>query len=373
MKTFLEFYNENGERLKRKIERFNDELIKEDKPLLLPFMKNFADLNEGGKMLRGTLVNMGYALTLEPELLGVDMKEDRHLYGESDALALAFEIFQTSVLMHDDVIDHAALRRGKPTVHTRYRRSLWNRGIEDKAGDTPQSVAICLGDFGLYAASDVIVKSYAHDPTLSDILEYFNGVVMDTIRGELLDVILPYEGADLTRDQDEREKLVLDSVREVYRLKTAKYSIVGPLHLGLIYGGADEETLKKVDAFAESLGIAFQIKDDIFGVYGGEEIGKDVGSDIEEAKMTILYNFVRAKDERLHRELMQYYGKSPATADAIAKVQNIFTESGALEYATTTMEKCFDDAKKAVEEMDFCKEKKELLGGLISYMRERTK
>ncbi len=374
MKTFPEFMQENKKRLTGKIDAFNASMRGEKHPILRTMMRDFADLNEGGKMMRGSLVNLGYALMLPDELLDTDLSQPGHSYGESDALAVAFEIFQTSVLIHDDVIDHAALRRGKPTIHTRYRRSLWNRGIEDKAGDTPQSAALCVGDFGLFAADHMIVESYAHDPALPDLLGYFEEIIMDTIRGELLDVVLPYEAMDPTRDQSEREALVQSSVEDIYRLKTAQYSVVGPLHLGLLYGGADEELLRGIDAFGEAAGIGFQIKDDLFGIFGGEKsLGKDVGTDIEEAKMTILYQYVRAHSDRMHRELMRYYGRSPVTADLLEKVREIFRETGALAFAEETMEKCFRAAEEILGTLPLWEEKKTLLQGFIDFLREREK
>ena len=380
--SFLSFYAASRQRLEQKIEEYNREITKEPHPLLRPFFEDFADLNEGGKLLRGVFVNLGCALARAEQKGGQEEQGEEVLTpaqksqaaADSDPLALAFEIFQTAVLIHDDVIDHAEKRRGKTTSHIRYAERLQKRAITDRAGDTPASAAICLGDAGLYAANLVIAKSCGNDPALGKLISYFDGVVIDTIRGELLDVILPCEIGDPSMSAQEADRLLTQSVREIYHLKTARYSVIGPLHLGMLKGGASKALMDAVDRFADEAGVAFQIKDDIFGIYADEKkLGKDIGSDIAEAKLTILYEYVRLHDPEAHKELLKDYGHAPVTEEMLHRVQRIFRETGAYAYALEEMEKCFARAEKALEETSLPEPEKELLRGLLEYFRGRDK
>ena len=370
---FLSFHKMMLPRLLEKTAEWNAaRTAAETEPYLKPFAEDFTDLHTGGKMLRGVLVNLGYALTLPME----DWREGYGSpVGESDALAMAFEIFQTAVLIHDDIIDHAALRRGKKTIHTRYAERIAQRGIRDRAGDTPSSAALCMGDDGLFAAMQIIADGYAHDPLVADLLSYFAQVSRDTIRGELLDVVLPCEHQADEGDEEEKGTRLAESVRRIYELKTAQYSVCGPLHLGLLYGGADGELLSAMDRFGLEAGVAFQIKDDIFGIFGSEEeIGKDASADIAEGKHTILYQFVRRIRPDLAEELEKVYGAVPVTPEAAARVREIFSQSGALSYAEEAMEVCFARAEEVLDkEVSLPEEKKAVLRDFLAYLRDRKK
>ena len=387
MEMFMDFYGESSRRIKDKISAYNEDLKKEENPLLRPFFYDLADLNSGGKLLRGVFVNLGYKFARE---LAGDNDFD---ISKSDGLSMAFEMFQTGVLIHDDIIDHADLRRGKATIHKRYEKAIKEREMRDRAGDTPKSAAICTGDLGLYLANNIIAREYASDPELGNLIGYFDEVVINTIRGELLDVILPCEitssslgkgelYTDTGKEQKENEAkagaaadMLRRSVEEIYSLKTAKYSILGPLHLGMILGNATEEQMRDVDECAEQLGIAFQIKDDILGIFGDEEnIGKSVGGDISEAKLTILYQHVACCENEALEELLKYYGKPEVTAEDVKAVRRIFTGTGALSFAENAMKECFEKAEKTLAESTALLEpQKAMLRGIGGYFLNRKK
>ena len=364
--AFAGFYRASRKRLARKAAAYNNRLRKEKHPLLRTFMEDIADLNEGGKMLRGMLINLGYHLT------GCGDVRD------SDDLALAFEIFQTGVLIHDDAIDHAGTRRGKITVHRRYEHRLNVRNTEmlakaESPADIAQSVAVCAGDLGLYLSNRHIVESYKTHPACAAILSLFDDIVLKTISGELLDVVLPYELQDTVRTPEEQDELLERSVRDIYYLKTACYSVIGPLQLGMTLGGADRRQLRAMHDFAEDLGIAYQIMDDILGIYADPEtLGKDVGSDICEYKQTILYMYVRTKRPDLFPALEEVYGEKKITKKELRAVQDLFRDSGALGYARDALRECFERAEKKLEKMRFVPEEdKAVLRGFMDYCRGR--
>ena len=374
LEAFRKFYEETYKRLEKKTHTYNRSLKKDDNPIIRPFMEDLADLNQGGKMLRGMLVVFGYQIA-------------RHARGASDidlpvsdALAQTFEMFQTGVLVHDDVIDNAAQRRGKITVHRRYEHRLDVRDIQmvsgiEKPQEIAKSVGICVGDLGIYYANKLLADSYGSDPALGQLISYFDDIVIQTIRGELLDVVLPYEIQDPGIGEEERAKLLEKSIYDIYFLKTAGYSVIGPLHLGMILGGAEPKEMAALDRCARDIGIAYQIMDDILGVFADPKIlGKDVGSDVAEYKQTILYMYVRTMKSEFAEDLLQYYGKKHVTSRDIEQVQRIFEESGALAYAQSVLADHFESAERKISRMKFMDaEDKKILRGFISYCKGRRK
>jgi geranylgeranyl diphosphate synthase type I len=372
--AFSAFYSDSLNRLTKKTNAYNKVMRKEPNPIIRPFREDLADLNTGGKMLRGMLVNLGYQIAVHMN------GEAACNAAESDMLALAFEIFQTGVLVHDDIIDNAGTRRGKITVHRRYEHRLNVRETKmvaagEKPGNLAKSAAICVGDLGIYYANKQIVDNYAQNEHLAALIGYFDDIVVRTIRGELLDVVLPYEIQDDKYSPEEKKKLLEKALWDIYYLKTAGYSVIGPLHLGMILGGADEKQMKALDRVAEDIGIAYQIMDDILGVFADpEKLGKDVGSDITEFKQTILYMYVCTMKPEYEEELLQIYGKKRISDAELDEVQRIFRESGALAYAQEMLGDCFERAEKRLARIKgMSKEDKAILRGFITYCKGRRK
>ena len=372
--AFSAFYSDSLNRLTKKTNAYNKVMRKEPNPIIRPFREDLADLNTGGKMLRGMLVNLGYQIAVHMN------GEAACNAAESDMLALAFEIFQTGVLVHDDIIDNAGTRRGKITVHRRYEHRLNVRETKmvaagEKPGNLAKSAAICVGDLGIYYANKQIVDNYAQNEHLAALIGYFDDIVLQTIRGELLDVVLPYEIQDDKYSPEEKKKLLEKSIWDIYYLKTAGYSVIGPLHLGMILGGADEKQMKALDRVAEDIGIAYQIMDDILGVFADpEKLGKDVGSDITEFKQTILYMYVCTMKPEYEEELLQIYGKKRISDAELDEVQRIFRESGALAYAQEMLGDCFERAEKRLARIKgMSREDKAILRGFITYCKGRRK
>ena len=372
LQAFLQFYKKSTSRLQKSAKTFNRTLKKDPNPIVRTFKEDLADLNEGGKMLRGVLVGLGYRLA--------GGAADDENENPSDPLALAFEIFQTGILIHDDIIDNASTRRGKFTVHERYKKRLDARKTRmlaevDGPSDVARAAAICVGDLGIYHANLMLAQSYSSRACLGDLISYFDETVIRTIRGELLDVALPYELQDESYDEEERKKLLEKSIREIYQLKTSCYSIIGPLHLGMMLAGAGEEELRAMDRFADEIGIAYQIMDDILGIYADAGyLGKDVGSDIMEFKQTILWMYVRTNDPEATEELLKHYGKKRITEKDLEAVRGIFRDSGALDYAKAAMEGCFQRAQRKLSRMKFLTpENRSILRGFVLWCGGRNR
>ena len=352
---FKEYYQDTKLKIDARIEEFNKELVKEKNPLLKENFEYFKILNSEGKLVRGTLVNLGYYL----------LKEDRDY---SLDLSLAYEVFQTGILVHDDIIDNDDKRRGKETVHyanyKEYEKHTNNKGEAKHLSD---SIAICMGDYGLYEANKIIADSYAQDKNLGKVLSNFNQTVLTTIKGELIDVILPFKGKNNLLDNKEIE----DNILEIYRLKTSHYTIIGPMSAGILLAGGTEKELKDIEKFGEKVGIAFQIQDDILGIYS-DETGKVKGSDIREFKQTILYSHILNTEYK--DELLKVYGKENIKEENIKYVQDLFKKAGSYDYAMNKMNTMYDEAESLLETYDWIKEdKKEILRGFVEYLRTRNK
>lgn len=249
--SFMIFFKNSRERLYEKMQNFNREICDQTEKHISENISEFTRMNCHGKFIRGALVNLGYSI----------LKSDIEY---SDELALAFEIYQTAILINDDIIDHASLRRNQPTIPVHYMNDWEAKGIEVKrdAYDVANSMAICAGGFGMCYANQKVAEAYNRSDNLGILLQYFNQVIINTIQGEVIDVILPFEEKNFCSNEDD----LVDSITEIYRLKTAWYTVIGPLCLGMILAGGADENIKKMECFAESLGIAFQIKDDILGI-----------------------------------------------------------------------------------------------------------
>lgn len=318
------------------------------------------EMNSGGKHLRGTLVYLGYRMMSEGPL------------DKADTLAEAYELFQTAILVHDDVIDHASVRRKMETIHTRYAREFAERGNLPDTNkvmiDTGRSIAICLGDMGFYLVEEKLVNGYKDHPAFSSILSYYHRIVLKTIEGELLDVQLPcMERYQLWREDELSQISLEDFINDIYHLKTSYYTVIGPLCSGMLLGGASSDLLREMESIADDLGIAFQLQDDILGIYGEQkEVGKNIGADVSEYKQTLLYAYTKKVGGEAYERLCKYYGKPILTEEELRKVQDIFRECGALEYVEQKIDELFSSAKWKLEEANgITKEGKELF---LSFM-----
>ena len=253
-------------------------------------------LDAGGKRIR-------------PLLLALSC---RSVGGELDDCldaAVAVELLHTFTLVHDDIMDHDGLRRGKPTVHNK-----WD-----------ESTAILAGDGLVTAAYDSLLK--ARHPDLIRILKIFTQNLMVLCEGQALD-----------KTFESREDVTADEYFDMIGKKTARL-IETSCEIGGILGGGTDEEIASLARFGSELGLAFQIQDDLLDVVSSEEIiGKPVGSDISERKKTILsIHFLGRADVSQRARFEMFWGKKNLTAgDAV--------EMGALFERTGT----FDEVRKVI-------------------------
>lgn len=349
---FFIYYKTKLKEFETELKKINKSFLENDNPIVIDAINKFINMNGDGKFLRGCLIDLGYKLT----------KNDDY----AKTLSLAYETFETSILIHDDIIDNAHLRRNKETIHETYKDEFKKYNVEND--NTNTSLALCIGDLGFFYTNEMITKKYKNDKNLAKLLSYYNNIVIKTIKGEIIDVALPF-----IEKNDKEHTLHEEDIMEIYRLKTSWYTVVGPFVLGMILGNSKAKDIETFEKVLEPLGIAFQIKDDILGIYSSKEIlGKSVYSDIEEFKQTILYSYIKINRNDLLEELLKYYGKS-ITEEESKKVQELFENSGALEYATNKMNEMFNEVYTNIKSIDIKEYTKNILLGLILFLRLREK
>lgn len=357
--TFINFYKEIKGKCNKYLADYNEELVSQQDGEFRGIAEQFVRMNKDGKCLRAMLVALGYKSA---------GKDDEYYMSLSKAL----EIFQTSILIHDDIIDNADMRRGQDTIPTSYKKTYdnpinMNSSFDGKKNNFADSMGICIGDLGFYLANGILLDAYSDDKNFGKLFKYYNDVVIKTCKGEMLDVILPFKEEFFETDADLENKIM-----EIYRLKTAWYSVIGPYCLGMILGGASSDFIKEMEEILLDAGVAFQIKDDLLGVYGDEKnIGKSTNSDISEYKQTILYSYVMNTEYK--DELLKYYGKTLQKED-LEIVKSIFDDSGAKGYALETMQELFNNCVNKIDNLSWLgNEIKAVLEGFIVYLQIRTK
>lgn len=341
---FKTYHKQTSQALEKELMHFSREWhfsIQQHFPKLKEINQLFTTSFLGGKMLRGTLVKIGYEL-VQKQTSNAILKP-----------AIAYEIVHASLLLHDDIIDKSPLRRGKPTIY----HVLGNNHYG-------MSQTICLGDLGIILATKLIAESNFPDEVKSRALHFFSQTILDTILGETLDVLSSH-----TKEKNEKEVMI------IHAMKTAQYTFVGPLALGALLGGASEALMKNITYFGKPLGIAFQLQDDILGIFGDEKtIGKSTTSDSEENKSTLLFTHSLKNGTKEQKEFLQkYYGKKGIHTTHLNKIKQIFIDTGALAYSQNKIKELITQSLAVIPQITNATHKQKLLKQLVNAVGKRKK
>ena len=280
-----------------------------------------AYLQRKGKCLRPTLLTLA--------ALAAGEKRPQNLV----SAMMAVECYHTATLVHDDVIDHDALRRGAPTVHTlvarRAAERLGRRLDAARAGDYGVATAIVAGDvlFGQSAALFALLSSRYPSTVVNSILWHQ--------AGELNPGLLAGEQLDMELELAELEEVTPKQVETMMRLKTGlllSFAARVGAALGARKPIENAPLAEPLGAAAEAAGIAFQIQDDILGLFGDErQLGKPIGSDLREGKRTLLMVKAWSKATAKERKfLMKVLGNQELSMDDLAAARAIVERTGAL-------------------------------------------
>ncbi|HCQ31694.1 TPA: hypothetical protein DIU27_04930 [Candidatus Collierbacteria bacterium] len=278
------------------------------------------------KRARAGFVIYGYQLGQEP-------KESRNQELETETekvwrAAEAVELVHTALLMHDDFMDRDLVRRGGPTTQ------IFFGDGDDHHGE---SMAVCLGDAVLCLGFERLLDCGFDEITTSRVMKQFLRGITNTAFGQAYDASLSKLG-----------EMTEEKVMSLHRAKTAIYTFENPLIIGGSLSGLSPEVLNVLREYAVDGGIAFQLQDDVLGVYGDEEkTGKSANSDLLQGKVTLLV--VKAMEmgtEDQKNSLREVWGKLRANKKAIDGAKKAILESGAYEYS---IEVAKNYAEKAAE------------------------
>lgn len=288
--------------------------------------QKFSAFLEGGKMIRGSLVLLSHHI-------GNGTNPD-------DALRVAssMELFHSSFLIHDDMIDRDLLRRGKPTIHQQYG-----------GGHFGTSMAMCIGDIGFFLGFELLSELTIEPQLKNTIIATCAKELIKVGLGEMQDVA--FSQANGLPSYDE--------ILAMYRYKTARYTFSLPFILGAILARQDDKTREKLEELGEYLGLLFQIKDDELGMFGdSKETGKPVGSDLKECKKTIFVSLL---------------GKNYELPTTLGELQTLIISSGVKAKVDTLIEEYKQKSLTHIVSLKISNEDQRILLSLVDYLEKRKK
>ncbi|HEU5159849.1 MAG TPA: polyprenyl synthetase family protein [Streptosporangiaceae bacterium] len=262
-----------SERIRKEVDEALAAFVDRQRPALRsishdldPMVSALDSLLAGGKRLRPAFCYWGWRGTG-----GADLPQ-------IIPAAASLELLQAGALVHDDVIDASDTRRGRPAAHRRFQAMHEDAGWQDAAAAFGTSAAILLGDLCLAWSGQMFDESGLPDAALRRGRPIYDQMRTEVMSGQYLDILEQARGSG-----------TVESALRVVVFKSAKYTVERPLHLGAALAGAEPPVTAAYSAYGLPLGIAFQLRDDVLGVFGDPvATGKPAGDDLREGKRTVL-------------------------------------------------------------------------------------
>jgi len=352
------------EELKQSINRRLDELLREKgsagfqsgtlSPLMVDRLIDFAGR---GKMIRGGLVMLGY------RLFGGDPDSEQG-HSVLDTAAV-MELFQSALLIHDDIMDRDMIRRGMPSFFAQYSRDFQEAGLSD-GYHLGESVAICGGDMAIFFGYEILGSLELEGSQLAALVSLFSREMTWVGMAQVADVIWG-SSPELPREED---------ILNLYRFKTGRYTFSLPLMAGALLAGADTGAVEVIARAGELLGQGFQLKDDELDLWGApDQLGKPVGTDIKEGKKTVhwlrLLNRVGPEDRRW---LLSLPGKDEVSSQDIERVKALMEQQEIFQELAELIRHNSEKALALVEGLSHSDpETIKILHHLAHYNQQRTK
>lgn len=314
-----------------------------------PDLNDFADAAlgfvQGGKRLRPQFCYAGWLLA------GGD-PDDRRIV----VAAASLEWLQASALVHDDLMDGSDTRRGRPSIHREFEAQ---HRAEARSGDATSfglSVAVLLGDLMLSWCDEMFRDSDL--TTIAEASHFLDLCKTEVVAGQFLDV------AGQTRTS-----LSVAEAMQVVRYKSAKYTVERPMHIGAALGGAEPDLMAALTGVALPLGEAFQLRDDVLGVFGDPAVtGKPAGDDLREGKRTVLVaRTAELTDDAGRSVLTEQLG----TVAGVAPISELMLSSGALAAVEGDIARLEDQAEAALDALG--PKARTILGPLALTATRRTR
>ncbi|WP_030772218.1 polyprenyl synthetase family protein [Streptomyces sp. NRRL F-2664] len=297
-------------------------------------------LRAGGKRLRPLICVMGWRAASDTV---------RPIPASVVNVAAALEMFHAFALIHDDIMDDSATRRGHPTLHRelalRHRQGRERRhpvAAEQAARRAGESCAILIGDIALCWSDELLHTAGLSPDQLARTLGLVDLMRTELVYGQYLDV---------TRSQQPNTAITLVGTLQTIRYKTAKYTIERPLHIGASLAGADKALMQAMSAFALPLGEAFQLRDDLLGAFGSPaHTGKPNLDDLREGKHTALIALALQSARPAEKQILNaLYGNPCLEEEGAAQVRTAIRSAGADRQTEEMIQHLYDRAQAALE------------------------
>jgi geranylgeranyl diphosphate synthase type I len=300
---------------------------------------------DGGKRLRPAFCFWAY----------VGAGGDPHDPDIVDAGA-AFEMLQAFALVHDDVMDGSAVRRGARTAHLefddRHADADW-RGEGRRFGE---GVAILIGDLAHVYADQLLPRRSV------EVQQVWDELRVELNVGQYLDLL-----GTARADTDH------ETARRIARYKSGKYTIERPLHVGAALAGRLADLQGSLSAYGDPLGEAFQLRDDLLGAFGDEVVtGKPVGDDLREGKPTPLLSVATTKADDAQASVLARVGDPELSRDDVAAIQEVFVATGAVDAIESSIDALTTEALDALAHLDVSDEARAALDELARFVAWRT-
>jgi geranylgeranyl diphosphate synthase, type I len=268
----------------------------------------------GGKRLRPAFAYWGWrAVTNDPDPVNPEMLR----------LFSALELLHACALVHDDVIDDSATRRGLPTVHMKFADTHRGSGWRGSARQFGVSAAILLGDLALVWADDMVATAELSSDARRRIQRVWADIRTEVLGGQYLDIVAESSGVDS-----------IASAMTVNTYKTASYTVSRPLQMGVAAAADRPDVLAAFHELGTNLGVAFQLRDDVLGVFGDPAVtGKPSGDDLRSGKRTVLFAEAVERAEQSDpaaADLLRTSIGTELSGDRVRELCEVITTVGAL-------------------------------------------
>lgn len=311
-------------------------------PVAAEMIDRYRKFMIGGKKLRGAEIKLGYELC--------DQRSGKEIIKASTCI----EIVHSFILIHDDIMDQDALRRGKPTIHKQY-----------EIGHTPHfglSMAVDTGDLGMFLAYEALMNTRFPLKNKTNAWKILNKTIIEVAYGQALD--MTYESF---------KKVTKDDVLRVHTHKTATYTVTAPLQIGAVLGGTSKQKLLAIEKFSLPIGIAFQLRDDELGMFSDEKtLGKPADSDLKEGKNTLLFVKALELGNEEQKKFIKYaHGNPNLKLKEVEKVRRIIVDTGALAYSQSLSRRLVEEGKKFIPQVTKDPKLQDTLYNMANFMIER--
>jgi geranylgeranyl diphosphate synthase type I len=276
----------------------------------------------------------------------------------------ALELLQACALIHDDLMDGSDTRRGKPSIHRHFESMHVHKELDGFAPHYGLSAAVLLGDLALVWSDQMLNSAGLTTEQFARVLPYYNEMRVELMAGQFLDI---HEQTQKTTSVDRSMKIA--------RYKSGKYTVERPLHLGAaMSAGPSPEIFAALSAYGLPLGEAFQLRDDLLGVFGDPSVtGKPAGDDLREGKRTVLIAITNERQSESQRETAKkHFGKPDLDAEGVAVLREIIESTGARTELEATIERLTAEALTAAQSAAFTEDGSAMLVELANIATKRS-